>query len=129
MTDVRECPICRGKVAFLDLGAPDENGKLKCPICKGKDYVTSFMKVTPITKSDEHYRSIEGSSATEPIVIMEELADRLIAAGVPAAAVTNIILGQKHVTRASVKSGEDWRKEIQKSINYFTRAVTGDWIK
>lgn len=82
-----------------------------------------------IEKSDSHYRTIEGNSSVEPIVIMEELSARMIENDVPAKAITNIVLAQKHITRASVKSGEDWKKEIQKSINYLTRAVTGDWIK
>jgi hypothetical protein len=82
-----------------------------------------------LDKSDSHYRAIEDSSSIEPIVIMEELSSRMTKEGVPAKAITNIVLAQKHITRASVKSGEDWKKEIQKSINYLTRAVTGTWIK
>ena len=81
-----------------------------------------------IEKSDSHYREIEDSYSIEPIVIMEELSARMIKNNVPAKAVTNITLAQKHITRASVKGGEDWAKEIQKSINYLTRAVTGEWI-
>lgn len=82
-----------------------------------------------ITKSDEHYRSIENGSQTEPIVIMEELIKRLISGGVPGDSALNMAMAQKHLTRASVKAGEGWEKEIQKSINYLTRAVTGDWVK
>ena len=82
-----------------------------------------------IEKSDEHYRKIEDGSQTEPIIIMEELCERLTDAGVDPKAVVNIVMAQKHITRASVKSGEDWKKEIQKSINYLTRASTGEWAK
>jgi hypothetical protein len=87
------------------------------------------MSGEKLNKSDDHYRNIENNSETEPIIIMEELATRLTSAGVPAKAVTNLVLGQKHITRAGIKKGEDWKKEIQKSINYLTRAVTGEWIQ
>lgn len=80
-----------------------------------------------IQKSDEHYRNIE-NQGPEPIVVMEAIANSLQEAGVPASSTINIILAQKHITRAGVKKGEDWKKEIQKSINYLTRAVTGAWV-
>jgi len=79
-------------------------------------------------KSDEHYRNIENNSAIEPIVIMEELAIRMIKNEVPTESMLNVVLAQKHITRASIKKGENWSKEIQKSINYLTRAVTGEWL-
>jgi len=82
-----------------------------------------------IEKSDSHYREIEENGTIEPIVIMEQLAERMIKNEVPADAIANIILAQKHITRGGNKAGEDWRKEIQKSINYLTRAVTGKWIQ
>ncbi len=82
-----------------------------------------------ILKSDNHYRAIEESSQTEPIVIMEELIERLIKGGVSPVESLNLAMAQKHMTRASVKDGEGWKKEIQKAINYQTRAITGEWAK
>ena len=80
-------------------------------------------------KSDTHYRSIEENNQTEPIVIMEELQKRLLDNGISDKAVLNIVLAQKHITRAGLKDGDYWSKDIHKAINYLTRAVTGDWIK
>ncbi len=85
------------------------------------------MQTNTIQKSDEHYRAIEEGSQTEPIVIMEELIERLINGGVAPRSALNLAMAQKHMTRASVKAGEGWQKEIQKSINYQTRAITGEW--
>ena len=59
---------------------------------------------------------------------MEELHTRLIEADVPASSALDITLAQKHITRASVKAGEDYTKEIQKAINYLTRSFTGKWV-
>ena len=114
-----ECPNCKRDIS----GGQVKPGEVfTCPHC-WEDFVL------PIEKSDDHYRAIEESGRIEPIVVMEELAARLISAGVPAASVTNVVLAQKHITRAGVKSGEDWKKELQKSINYLTRAVTGRWAE
>ena len=82
-----------------------------------------------IKKSDDHYRDIEGSGDVEPIIIREELIARLIKNGVSSEKAMLICDAQKYISRASVKSGEDWVKEINKAINYLTRAVTGDWVK
>jgi len=82
-----------------------------------------------IEKSDVHYRDIENSGDPEPIVIQESLMDRLVKAGVPTRRALDIVMGQKHISRAGVKKGEDWSKEIQKAINYLTRGLTGEWIK
>ena len=79
-------------------------------------------------KSDDHYRNIE-SDSIEPIIIMEELLSRMIENEIPYRSVLNIVLAQKHITRCGSKKGEDWKKEIQKSINYLTRSITGEWIK
>lgn len=78
---------------------------------------------------DEHYRKIEDESTTEPIVVMEELAERMIDNNVDTKSVVNIVLAQKHITRAGVKKGNGWEQEIEKAINYLTRALTGHWIK
>lgn len=81
-----------------------------------------------IEKSDRHYREIE-QEHTEPIIVMEELAERLYNNGVPPKAIINIVLAQKHQLRAGSKDGNSWRLEIQKSINYQARAITGEWAK
>lgn len=82
-----------------------------------------------ISKSDEHYRQLESKGYVEPIVLMEQLMERLIENGVPVKAALNIVLAQKHQLRAGEKTGEGFKKEIHKSINYLTRATTGSWIK
>ena len=79
-------------------------------------------------KSDDHYRAIE-KDGVEPIVIMEQLAATLDTAKVPTDSALNIVLAQKHITRAGLKDGDEWAKDIQKAINYLTRAVTGGWVK
>jgi len=38
-------------------------------------------------------------------------------------------MAQKHITRAGVKKGDDYKKEIGKAINYLNRSITGEWIK
>ncbi len=78
-------------------------------------------------KHDEHYRAIE-QNGIEPIRIMEELHGRLLKLGVSADAALNITLAQKHITRAGMKAGNDWSREIEKAINYLTRAKTGEWV-
>lgn len=82
----------------------------------------------PVNKSDDHYRDIE-SNGVEPIVIMEQLISRLIKDGIPANSAINIVLAQKHITRAGAKKDNSWEKEINKAINYLTRAVSGEWVK
>jgi hypothetical protein len=79
-------------------------------------------------KADEHYRKIEGGSQTEPIVIMEELAERLAESGVNPRSALCIALAQKHITRAGMKSGDSYTKDINKAINYLHRAVYGEWL-
>lgn len=76
---------------------------------------------------DEHYRNIE-QSGIEPIRIMEELHKRLLLQGVEPEKALNIALAQKHITRAGMKAGNDWGREIEKAINYLTRAKTGEWF-
>lgn len=76
---------------------------------------------------DSHYRNIE-KSGTEPIVIMEELHGRLIPI-CGANEALNITLAQKHITCAGLKSGDGWRKDIQKAMNYLNRALSGEWMK
>jgi len=78
---------------------------------------------------DEHYRKIEESGDPEPIVIQESLIERLIIAGVPPRRALDVAMGQKHISRAGQKTNEVWSKEIEKAINYLTRALTGEWKK
>lgn len=88
------------------------------------------MSNEPFMKSDDHYRKMrESNSGIETIVLMELEIEELIANGVPPRSALNIVLAQKHVHRASTKDGEDWCKEINKSINYLTRSTTGEWVK
>ncbi len=84
------------------------------------------MRVIKMDNHDSHYRDIE-QSGIEPIKIMEELHKRLIVQGVEPGRALNIVLAQKHITRAGLKSGDPWEKDIEKAINYLTRAKTGDW--
>lgn len=78
---------------------------------------------------DEHYRKIE-STGIEPIAIMESLIERLIESGFDPARALNVCLAQKHITRAGMKNdNNDVTKEIEKAINYLTRATTGEWKK
>lgn len=77
-------------------------------------------------KHDDHYRKIE-QSGIEPIVIMEELLHRMIETGIPVKAAGMIMLAQKHITRAGLKQGDDWKKDIAKARNYLHRAMTGEW--
>jgi len=84
-----------------------------------------------MNKSDDHYaaqRAAEaaGSGKIETIKMMESIA---LNTAIPTIPRTNVVLAMKHMNRAGEKAGEDWRKELQKSINYLTRAVTGDFIK
>ena len=79
-------------------------------------------------KHDEHYRSIEQTGDPEPIIIQESLMERLIEGGVPTRRAYAIVAGQKYISRLCTKNGEDWKKELSKAINYFTRGLTGDWV-
>jgi len=88
-----------------------------------------MSQVEILKKSDDHYQELEAAGQTEPIVIMEELHERLLIDGVPPNAAANIMLAQKHMTRAGAKKGEPWEKEIMKSINYLTRSVMGKWAE
>ena len=98
--------------------------------CEG-NYISKLLPPPPAKNHtnlhDDHYRKIESTGMVEPIVVMENLHDRLLNSGIPANSALNIVLAQKHITRAGMKAGDDWKKDIEKSINYLTRALTGEW--
>ena len=71
----------------------------------------------------DHYANMR----TESIKIMEEIIEDNVE--VPMKARLNLAMAQKHLKRAGTKNGEPWEKDIEKAINYLTRALTGEWIK
>ena len=76
-----------------------------------------------MSNHDDHYRD----QKIEPIDIKESLIQRLVDNGVPLLSAVSIYEAQGYITRCSTKEGEPWMKEIDKAINYLTRALTGEW--
>ena len=69
---------------------------------------------------NEHYKTKD----IEPILVMEQIMslplDRVVA--------LNLAMATKHIMRAGSKKDNDSVKEIEKAINYLTRAKTGAWV-
>jgi len=69
---------------------------------------------------NEHYKTKD----IEPILVMEQIMalplDRVVA--------LNLALSVKHIMRAGSKKDNDSAKDIDKAINYLTRAKTGEWV-
>ena len=72
-------------------------------------------------KHDEHYRQ-----NIEPIEVIENRIEN--PGDVPAKAVYSISQAIKYLLRAGLKSEQPWKKDVEKAINYLTRALTGDWV-
>jgi hypothetical protein len=111
-------PVAFREILFEDLFIGYDNNVYMYddlePLCKS-------LVVEKITENNNINRNIE-KNGTEPIIIMEELHERLInICGANEA--LNITLAQKHITRAG---GDDWRKDIQKAMNYLNRALNGE---
>lgn len=73
-------------------------------------------------KHDEHYAKMK----IQPQDIMEQRAT-------PGEGMSNeenlrVTQALKYVLRAGHKDGQPWKKDIEKAINYLTRALTGEWI-
>jgi hypothetical protein len=128
-------PVAFRDILFEDLYIGNDNNVYMYddlePLCKSLvvEKITENNNINDNNPQlhDNHYRNIE-KNGTEPIIIMEELHERLInICGANEA--LNITLAQKHITRAGLKSGDDWRKDIQKAMNYLNRALNGEWMK
>ena len=72
---------------------------------------------------DNHY----ASQKFEPIDIIEQKVIEWTEAGVPPEKAYNMGQALKYIFRAGLK--DDLNKELDKALNYLTRAQTGEWRK
>lgn len=69
---------------------------------------------------NEHYKT----KAIEPIEVMEQILELPIDRKVA----LNLAMSIKHIMRCGSKKDNDSAKEIEKALNYLTRAKTGGWM-
>ena len=83
----------------------------------------NYEDVKPFDNHDNHY----SKQKFEPIDIIEQKVIEWIEAGVPPEKAYNLGQTLKYIFRAGLK--DDLTKELDKALNYLTRAQTGEWRK
>jgi hypothetical protein len=126
------CPQCGGVIeSSIQL---DEFSR-DCAICGAVTQQYGglvFRKVETEEQSknhDPHYQKIEKALGIESTAKLGEVLFELRAGAVPDAARLNMDKALKYIIRAGLKEGQPWEKDLDKAINFLTRAKTGDWAK
>ena len=77
-------------------------------------------------KHDSHYKR---TAVSEPIEIIEDLmVKHWHRASMPPEAAYSLGNAVKYVLRAGLKQGQDYKKDLEKAMNYLNRAISGEWL-
>jgi hypothetical protein len=82
-----------------------------------------------VNHHDPHYRKIESALGIESTAKLGEVLFELRADTMPDYARLNLDKALKYIIRAGCKDGQSWVKDVDKAINFLTRAKTGRWAK